>query len=526
MQDKPLIEFVDCRVGGEDRPLLTHLSWALNAGECWLVTGPNGGGKTAFARALAGELPVVPGSGGRLVNALSGKALSVSMDRAAALIEHEAEIDESEYVEGGVDPGTLARDFLLQVIPAERRSALDLAGHPAIRACGCAPYLERGLKRLSTGEIRRLMLAQALLAEPELLVLDEPYEGLDADSRVIVRDLIEALARGTAEAEEGRTSLVLVSDRFENIPAGVNRVIELRERKLAFAASRAEFEARLAARAAARALERESLDKSLLEGLGAATGEAENLASQAAPASDQSSAQAADASLVDMRGVTVAWSGREVLSRLSWEVRRGEHWLIRGPNGSGKTTLLELITGDNPQVFCNDVRLFGRRRGTGETIWDIKKRLGIVSYRLHLEYRSLGGLCLEDVLVSGFHDSIGLYEEAMENERALARRWLGLAGFEGRWGESFGELSYGEQRAVIIARSAIKKPELLILDEPCHGLDEEHRERVLTLLEAIAERGDSTLLHVTHDPTEVLACERRILELRPGQSPMYAVLER
>jgi len=225
-----------------------------------------------------------------------------------------------------------------------------------------------------------------------------------------------------------------------------------------------------------------------------------------------------------MRDVTVEWSDRKVLDGLSWTLRRGEHWLIRGPNGSGKTTFLELITGDNPQVYRNDVRLFGTRRGSGETIWEIKEKLGIVSYRLHTEYRALGEYSLETVLLSGLHDSIGLYQQCGEEERLLAVQWLALAGFSGKERVPFRELSYGEQRAVLIARAAIKGPAILILDEPCHGLDAAHRTRVLSLLEAIAARGTTTLLHVTHDPTEALPCERNVLELRPGEEPMYRVV--
>ena len=199
--------------------------------------------------------------------------------------------------------------------------------------------------------------------------------------------------------------------------------------------------------------------------------------------------------------------------------------LIRGPNGSGKTTILELITGDNPQVFRNDVRLFGSRRGSGETIWELKARMGIVSYRLHLEYRFLEDLSLEEVLVSGLRDSIGLYgNPAGDGELLLARLWLSLAGFAGRGGERFGRLSYGEQRALLVARGAVKGPELLILDEPCHGLDDAHRDLVLNVLGAVAAHGRSTLLYVTHDPAELLPGLSRVLELRPGQSPMWAIL--
>ena len=226
-----------------------------------------------------------------------------------------------------------------------------------------------------------------------------------------------------------------------------------------------------------------------------------------------------------MHDVNVGWDDHKVLRNLNWSLRRGQHWLVRGPNGSGKTTFLELITGDNMQVFSNDIRIFGNRRGSGETIWDIKKRLGIVSYRLHVEYRMLGGTSLLAVIISGFRDSIGLYDQPSDLEIATAKKWLALGGFEGRESENFGNLSYGEQRAVLILRSAVKNPEILILDEPCHGLDENYRSKILQLMELIGKGGTTTMLHVTHDPSEVLPCEKHILELHPDQDPMYKIIE-
>ena len=198
---------------------------------------------------------------------------------------------------------------------------------------------------------------------------------------------------------------------------------------------------------------------------------------------------------------------------------------LLGPNGCGKTTFLELITGDNMQVFCNDIKIFGKPRGSGETIWDIKQKLGIVSYRLHVEYRMVGGTSLRNVIISGFHDSIGLYEVPTDVEISAAEKWLALGGFEGRGSESFGNLSYGEQRAILILRAAVKCPQVLILDEPCHGLDEKTRRKILDLIEIIAESGTTTLLHVTHEPSEVLTCEKHILEFHPGENPMYRIIE-
>ena len=177
------------------------------------------------------------------------------------------------------------------------------------------------------------------------------------------------------------------------------------------------------------------------------------------------------------------------------------------------------------QVFCNDIKIFGNRRGSGETIWDIKQKLGIVSYRLHVEYRMVGGTSLRNVIMSGFHDSIGLYEVPSDVETAAAEKWLKLGGFEGRGSESIGNLSYGEQRAILNLRAAVKCPQILILDEPCHGLDENTRRKILDLIEIIAESGTTTLLHVTHEPSEVLSCEKHILEFHPGESPMYKIIE-
>ncbi len=518
MTGETLIEFRDCRIGSAMDPALPSVTWKMEAGESWIVTGPNGGGKSAFAAALAGTMSAEANEGGAVRNLFAGKAVIVSFEEAAALLVRERESDDSDFTEGGVDEGRTARAYIAS---SARNFAAPLETHPAVVACGAAPFLDRGLKRLSTGEVRRTLLARALAAEPELLVLDEPYEGLDAASRAALAGILDGLAAaGARGAVDGKRppALVLVADRWEHIPAAADRVVELRDRSIAYCGSREGYERLVAERKPTEAEEsaaRAALDKELAE----AEIETERFAGGPREA-------AGGDALVEFNDVVVEWSGRRVLDGVRWRVDRGEHWLIKGPNGSGKTTILELISGDNPQVFRNDVRLFGLRRGSGETIWELKERMGIVSYRLHLEYRYMDDASLEEVLISGLHDSIGLYREAGDAERLLARRWLELAGFAERGAERFGTLSFGEQRALLVARGAIKGPELFILDEPCHGLDEEHRDRVLALLESIAARGRSTLLYVTHDPAELIPCIRNTLELRPGQSPMWAISTR
>jgi molybdate transport system ATP-binding protein len=520
-----IMEHCDIGKGGET--ILRDLSWDSGETRNWLVTGSNGAGKSVFAAAIAGRFDIVSRETGALTITDEGTVSLVSFETAAELIEEERRRDDSDFVEGGVDPGRTPRKLIMETLAppdiAAYPSGTNLESHPAIALFAIEPILDRGLKYLSTGEIRRTLLAAALASRPSILVLDEPYEGLDTASRA---RLLSFLSENLAD-----TRLILVMDRPESVPDSVTRVLELENRAISFAGPLDEYHTRSHAADSSSDAKPDHPREESQNGVGNDAVSRETAldallrdASALADATVKPAARSDREILVEMRDVTVEWSGRNVLDGLSWTLKKGEHWLIRGPNGSGKTTFLELITGDNPQVYRNDVRLFGTRRGSGETIWEIKEKLGIVSYRLHTEYRALGEYSLETVLLSGLHDSIGLYQQCGEEERILAIQWLALAGFAGKERVPFRELSYGEQRAVLIARAAIKGPAILILDEPCHGLDAMHRTRVLSLLEAIAERGTTTLLHVTHDPTEVLPCERNVLELRPGETPMYRVV--
>ncbi len=204
--------------------------------------------------------------------------------------------------------------------------------------------------------------------------------------------------------------------------------------------------------------------------------------------------------LVDLVRGHVRYGESVVFEGLDFRVRPGEHTMIRGPNGSGKSSLLEMLTGDHPQAYANELWLFGRRRGTGETVWDIKKNVGIVSARLHRDYRVAG--TIEEVLVSGLFDSIGVYVAPEASHRARARAWLAWLGMGLRADTPFHELSYGQQRLVLIARAAIKVPPLVVLDEPTAGLDDENRARVLELVASLCAQEKSTVLFVTHRDDE------------------------
>jgi len=482
--------------------------WSWEKGQHWLLSGDNDSGMGLLAEYLIRGLARAETTGQGALNVPRETARLVSFAEAARLIEYERTHDDSDFTEGGVDAGRTAYGYL------SARSGLSLdeiIAHPAVNECGVTRYGDRGIKYLSTGETRRLLLCEALVSDAPLIALEDPLDGVDESGRKAIVSLLETYMRGNG-------TLMLVAERPESIPKGITHAIEFQESRTAYQGTLDEY---LKIREAERReieMEEDAQFRQVAENLG-------NLVADAKPIPG-SGVRGKPTPLVEMRGVTVEWSGRKVLDSLDWKLEAGQHWLIRGPNGSGKTTFLELITGDNPQVFRNDVRLFGNRRGSGETIWEIKERMGIVSYRMHVEFRMVGDMDAESVVLSGFHDSIGLYRQKGTEETRKARSWLALGGFAGRETERFSELSYGDQRAILILRAVVKSPPILILDEPCHGLDDRHRLRVLDLLESIGNSGRTTLLHVTHDPTEVLPCERHVLELRPGETPMYRTLMR
>ena len=500
--------FREATIGPADQPIFRHFSWTVEPFQAWVITGSNGSGKSAVAQALAGGLPVISRGaslGANNVLPVPETVALISFERQRDVVFDERYHDDSEFVEGGVDPGTAALDFILgrprgaaAIEPPARLSDL-------VRRLGIEPLLGRGLKYLSTGEIRKVLLCRELLREPALLIFDEPYEGLDTATRAVLADEIERLVAASLlpAAHTGRppSQALVITDRYEHLAPSTTHVLHLEDRRVAFAGTRAEFEAR----GIPEDLKR--LDASETANLNQAI--AGTLEDNARASQDQSG------SLVQMRNVTVTYSGRRVLSGVNLSVKPGAHTLVRGPNGCGKTTLLNLINGDNPQVYANDVTVCGFKRGSGESIWDIKAKLGQVSYALHVEYAYRCYANLLETVLSGFYDSIGLYQEPGYAEIRAAKRWLEVVGLRGKAAEPFTQLSYGEQRVALILRAVIKQPRLLILDEPCHGLDPRHRSEVLTIADYIGHNTNSTLLYVTHDPEEQLACTRQIFEFSP-----------
>lgn len=466
-----------------DRKTLRLNDLTINRGESWAFVGANGSGKSSLARALSGEL--APGKG--QVTQDFQRPVRLSLEQLQALVSQEWERNNTDLVgEGEDDTGRTTAQIIQDTVHDEARCE-KLAQQFGIHA-----LLPRRFKYLSTGETRKTLLCQALMAQPDLLILDEPFDGLDVASRANLAEILHDLH------QQGYT-VVLVLNRFDDIPDFVQHVGVLAECTLTHVGAR---------------------EAILAEALVAQLAHSETLQGMALPEPDEPARLpqlANDTPRVVLRNGIVAWNDQVVIDGLSWQVNPGEHWQIVGPNGAGKSTLLSLVTGDHPQGYSNDLTLFGRRRGSGETIWEIKQHIGYVSSSLHLDYRV--SCNVRTVVLSGFFDSIGLYQPASDRQKALARQWLALLGMDNALADApFHALSWGQQRLVLIARALVKHPTLLILDEPLQGLDPINRQLVRRFVDVLIGEGRTQLLFVSHHAEDAPHCITHRLSFVPHGS--------
>lgn len=216
--------------------------------------------------------------------------------------------------------------------------------------------------------------------------------------------------------------------------------------------------------------------------------------------------------LIKFQNVRVSYHEKPILQDISWTIRKGEFWHLRGPNGSGKTTILSMITGDNPKGYGQNLTLFGIKKGSGESVWTIKENIGYVTPSMTDLFSTRH--TLEQMLISGFHDSIGLYVYPTDSQVDTAKSWLKLIGMENLTNKLFCLLSAGQQRMALVVRAMIKHPPLLILDEPIAGLDDYHSLLVVSLINKIADESNTAILYVSHQD-EPRLFPKKIFELIP-----------
>ena len=477
-----------------DKFLLAGTSWVLKKNQHWAIIGPNGAGKTSFVRALASELPVVQGKlKFHAETSFRRNLCYVSFELQQRLIASEEARDESRYFSGSLNDIATARELICGTQPD--RASRYLQSDPIAAQLDIAHLLDRGIRFLSTGEMRKIMVARALIKSPHLLILDEPFDGLDAAAR---RQLAEMI-NGLMDADR---QIILVTHRLDELPPNITHVMGLKAGRVFFQGPRDRM-----------------LKDARFEDLYPRIRFRHDLI-PSTPVETAPESLKLYPVLVEMKNTTVRYKDIIVLKGLNWKMNSGENWAIAGPNGAGKTTLLSLISGDNPQAYANEIYLFGKRRGTGESIWDIKQKIGLISSEFQIRYRK--ALKVLDVVLSGFFDSVGLYRRCTAEQSRTALQWIEFLQLTDRSDKLFNQLSYGEQRLVLLARAMVKRPLLLILDEPCQGLDRTNRKMVLSLIDAIAAAKKTHILFVTHHPNEFPACITHILRFEQNTRGEYA----
>lgn len=440
-------------------------------GEHIAVVGANGAGKSLLIDTLTGRYPL-------LMNEVKYDFSPSESSLVSDNIKYIAFRDSYGDADGGyyyqqrwnahdLDDTPIVRDLLPPCTNEALRNALyDLFGIEAM--------LDKHIILLSSGELRKFQLTKTLLSNPRVLIMDNPFIGLDAKTR----DLLHSLLKRLIEVTD--LQVILVLSKTDDIPSFITHVIPVAGRVCGKKITLQEYlEHRESIPSHVLSEEKRSRILNLPY--------AENLYH--------------NEYVVDLHKVSIRYGERTILKDLDWTVKCGEKWALSGENGSGKSTLLSLVCADNPQSYACDIALFGRKRGSGESIWEIKKHIGYVSPEMHRAY--LKNLPAIDIVASGLHDSIGLYKKMQEKDRAVCEWWMDIFGIADLKDRSFLQLSSGEQRMVLLARAFVKDPELLILDEPLHGLDMYNRRMVKDIIEAFCARKDKTLIMVTHYQEEL-----------------------
>ncbi len=432
-------------------------SLTIQPNDLIVLIGGNGSGKTSVAKALNDELELNSG-----VAPTNYHSVLVSFEKQMELFEADYQMRNSDCTtpeeEIGITPASYLKDCDESLLPE------------LIKGLKLEPLMEKPIRTLSGGEGRKVLIAKALASKPNLIIFDTPFDALDVETRAELLKLIEDIHTVY------QTPTVLIVNRPSEIPNSLTSMGIIQNCSIVKLASRQEIEA----------------DEDAKALLGYAKVPVVTLPT---PPVKVRIPEIEGDTIESLKNVTVEYQ-RVVLDHLNFEVKKGEQWHIMGPNGAGKSTLLSMITGDNPLVYANDVTVFGFKRGSGESIWDIKKYYGVVSGALHLDYRVNGSAI--NVVLSGFYDSIGLYNKPSDEEIMIARRWLSLAGLASKEHDSFKALSFGQQRLLLIVRALVKNPPLLILDEPLQGLDGYARALVKSFISYVMQNGKTSILFVSH----------------------------
>lgn len=443
------------------------INWTIAKGEHWAVIGANGAGKSQLIDIVLGKQFL---RSGQIHFADNEKSTSFVKYVAFTDIYSLININNSYYQQrwntGDEQNAPLVAD-LFQDIANDWVDTL-------VEAFSLTSLMSKRVNMLSSGELRKTLIILSLQARPKVLILDNPYIGLDTDSRLVLNKMLEQLIRLKG------IQIITVVTQIEDISPVITHVLPVKDKQICDPRPLSEFLA----------------DKEFIETL---FERKNSLIIHTNTCRNQADKPAFEDALI-FNNVHIKYGSRTILENIYWQVKKGEQWLLWGKNGSGKSTLLSLVFGDNPQAYANDIVLFDRKRGTGESIWDIKRRIGYISPEISLYYRK--NISCLDVVCSGFFDTIGSPRKCNEEQIQIALSWMNKLGIEHLKESFFLSASTGERQLTLLARLFVKNPDLLVLDEPLHGLDQQNKELVKQIIEDYCTDNRS-LIYVTHYEDEI-----------------------
>lgn len=474
---KPVVHIENLNLNYQQKSVLRDLNWTINCGENWLLTGVSGSGKTSLAKAIVG---LINTSGIIKIN------FNLESEQAAQVLYVESWY-QFKNLEGVANfyyqqryTSQQAKDTLTvhaELVLYGKENHLDLHGlEHLLAALDFSSFASSQLIELSSGEHKKLQLIKALWLKPQLLIIDQPYTGLDFSTRQQLNRLLDQITK------EGVQLILICND--PELPATINRFAEIRDGQLYS----------LESRATTTHLTKEQL------------GEIPTFLKEAPVYSSNN--------IINMVDVNINYGEKQVLRNVNWEVKAGERWLLQGHNGSGKSTLLSLVNGDHPQSYANELYLFGNKRGSGESIWDIKQHIGLISPEFHWYFDA--SATVSQSIASGFFDSVGLFQELPYSKSTQVDELISFFGLSNYKNECLSTLPLGKQRLTLLARTIIKNPELLILDEPCQGLDQQQTQHFNQLVDALCTNG-MTIIYVGHFETQLPNCLTHQLLLNNGE---------
>lgn len=444
--------------------IIEDLSWQWEKDQHWLLTGPVGSGKTTIAEAIMGRCRTSPGD-----LTFFDREKQVSLYDLRSTVHYLA-FNEDTHKRRFGDVFYYQQRYQAMESDAGLTVSQYLFGNeasnlpPALSPLAVEPLLDRRFIQLSNGQTRRVRLAKSLLGEPQFLILEEIFTGIDRLTTGIIEKMLERqVAAGV--------SILLIGDYA---PAFITNVLQLNKKGLATVQTRGAWLRK------ERQTENKALDATIPAVL-------------LAPPTGNTDWDFAEALRFD--GVSVSYQKHPVIENLDWRVQKGEKWMLSGPNGSGKSSLISLIFADNPQAYAQKIILFDRKRGSGESIWDIKRKIGFISPELQTYMRSRRNAV--DIAAAGYTNTMILSRKLSGAETDRLRALFDHFGIRHLAKKPFSDLSSGEQRMILFIRAVINNAPLLVLDEPFHAMDEAFHQMCLDFLGRYCH-SERTLIYVSH----------------------------